>query len=126
MAWNYGINGFYDPFSNYGNPNGFAGWDSPFVRNDLSTQPGMERGVYSRFLAENGFGGQTNRDRFAQAQFGPMEDAYKAALLTNPNLNRIDFYKQNFDAHALDNAYAALAPSQRGQFAPAQTRWIRF
>ena len=126
MAWNYGTNGFYDPFSDYGNPSGEFGWGSPYVRNDLSTQPGMERGVYTRFLAENGFGGNTMRDQFAQSQFGRMEDAYKAALMSNRDLNRIDFYKQNFDSGAIDNAYAALAPSQRCLFAPGQTRWVRF
>ena len=124
MAWNYGTNGFFDPNDWYGANQDW--WRTPFVRDDLSTQPGMERGVYTRFLAENGFSGNTMRDQFARSQFGPMEDAFKAALLSNPSLNRIDFYKQNFDANAVDNAYASLAPSQRGLFAPAQTRWIRF
>ena len=124
MAWNYGINGFFDPNDWYGANQDW--WRTPFVRDDLSTQPGMERGVYTRFLADNGFGGNTLKDQFAQSQFGRMEDAYKAALLSNPSLNRIDFYKQNFDNDAINRAYASLAPSQRGFFGPTQTRWIRF
>lgn len=122
--WNYGNNPFYDFNSWYGA--GQNWWNTPFVRNDLSTQPGMERGVYERFLTENGLGGMTNKDQFARGQFGRMEDAFKAAMLSNPSLNRIDFYKQNFDRNALDRAFASLAPSQRGQFNPAQTRTIRF
>lgn len=120
--WTGGGNPFYNPNSFYGAADSF--WDTPFVRNDLSTQPGMERGVFERFLTNEGFGGNTRRDQFGQSQFGRMEDAFKAALMTNPNLNRIDFYDQN--RGALARAFAALAPSQRGEFAPAQTRVIRF
>jgi hypothetical protein len=122
--WNYGTGGYYNPGDLYGADKNW--WETPFVRRDLSTQPGMERGVYTRFLGENGFGGGTMKDQFARGQFGQMEDAFKAAMMTNPNLNRIDFYKQNFDHDAISRAYAALAPSQRNAFQPSQTRVIRF
>lgn len=122
--WNYGNQGYYNPWALYGGDQNW--WGTEFVRRDLSTQPGMERGVYSRFLADNGFGGNTRMDQFARGQFGQMEDAYKAAIMTNPNLNRIDFYKQNFDEDAIRRAYAGMAPSQVGAFYPSQTRVIRF
>lgn len=120
--WNQGNNPFYDPTSWYGGNQDW--WRTPFVQNDLAEQPGMERGLYERFLTARGFGGMTNRDQFGRAQFGRIEDAFKAALMSNPNLSRANFYRQA--TRNLDDAYNALAPTQRGMFAPQQTRWIRF
>lgn len=116
---------YFNPNDWYTDDKGKDWWGSNFVRNDLSTQPGMERGVYQQFLSDRGFGGGlSRRDMFAKSQFGNIEDSFKQALLHNPSLNRIDFYRQA--SKGLDNAYASLSPQQRGEFNPQQTRVIRY
>ena len=79
--------GYYNPYNAYGgtqwgyNPGDFA--TSPLGNQYLE---GNHDAAFTRYLAQLGYQPNTNLGEYARQQFGRVDDAYKAALGTNPFL----------------------------------------
>lgn len=117
-------NPFYNPSGSYGSPLGNL-YDSGFVRDFLSPEtPGAE---FEAFLTRQGFGGFGRKDQFARGLAGRANTGFKTASLNNPFLTERDYLNQHLGSGFIDNIWAGLAPSQRGEnpsmFAP-RTRTI--
>lgn len=112
-------NAFYDPYNWYGS-------DQNYYNTPISEIIGEQnpRGEWMRYMSGQGFGGTDRRSQWGYNQFGKMEDGYQAATMTNPNLKRREFYDQQ--TPQLEREWNLMAPSQRGEFMPAQTRWVRW
>ena len=96
----------------YGSPLGSL-YDSPFVRDYLSPEtPGAE---FESWLTGQGFGGFSRRDQFARGLSGRANAGFKAATLNNPFLTEREYLNQHLGNGFIDNIWAGLAPSQRGE-----------
>jgi hypothetical protein len=125
---NYWDNPFWRDRNRYGATNPTTGesqdwYDTPAVRDDPDN-PSARLGEWTRFFSEQGFGGETSRDRWGQNQLGKAEAGFDAAQLTNPGLTWRK-YLNTLEGGWMDRLYATLTPQQRGSFVPGQTRIIR-
>jgi hypothetical protein len=129
---NYWENPFWRDRNWYGGEHPTTGrsqdwYNTPEVRDDASTPWGSDaakQGEWVRFYTEQGFGGNTNRDRFGQNQAGNALAGFDAASLSNPGLTWRK-YLNTLEGGWMDRLYATLTPQQRGAFVPGQTRTIR-
>ena len=102
--------GYFDPTSQYG---GTLPWqDTPLVKDYL--EPEIPQGVYTDFLAQNGFGGMDGRNEWARQQYGRTQQGYQAAVTRNPNLSYREYLSQQFP-QGMNNIWAGLTPGQRGE-----------
>lgn len=121
-------NPFWRPPNWYGGSNPITGdsqdwYRTPFVRDGLSND--LPGGEFERFLTEQGFGGNTNRDQWARNQYNRAQSGYQAALLTNPALT-FRRYLNTLEGGWLDRAFAGLSPQERGAYMPSQSKIVRW
>lgn len=113
--------GFYSPGYNSQGGGGYGAtqrWETtPEVLLDLDPQ--IPQGVYTSFLAKNGFGGQDRRGTWARGLYGQTQSGYQAALRENPTLTYHDYLRKQFRKGGLDRMWGGFAPEQRGE-RPAQ------
>lgn len=105
------IPSFYNPASQYGAKNDWA--TTPLVTNYLDPQ--IPQGVYTNYLANQGFGGQDRRSQWARGMYGQTQSGYQAALRENPALSYASYLQKQFGPTGLQNMWAGLAPQQRGE-----------
>lgn len=109
---------FYTPGLQAGMTGGGYGssqnWQkTPLVEDYLDPQ--IPQGVYTSFLAKNGFGGQDRRSTWARGQYGQTQSGYQAALRENPTLTYADYLAKQFGTTGLNNMWAGLSFDQRGE-----------
>lgn len=104
---------FFDPSrpDNYGTGQNWT--DTPFVKEYLDPQ--VPQGVYTGFLASNGFGGQDRRSQWARGLYGQTQNGYQAALRVNPALAYRDYLSQQFGPSGLGDLWNGMSFSQRGE-----------
>ena len=122
----YAANPYFDLQNTYGSPWGLDFSSAPIAQNYLNVvEP---RAAYTRAVAPFA-GGDTNFAKWVQSQYARVEDAYKAAVATNPNLTRTDFYGQVLNPAILQRQFQRLGPAGRGEqranFAPG-VHWQRY
>ena len=88
---------------------------TPYVRTDLDPQ--NPQGVYTSFLAQNGFGGTDRQSNYAKNQYSNTLAGYQAALRTNPGLSYREYLMTQLGAHGegLGQAFLNATPNQRGE-----------
>jgi hypothetical protein len=111
----YGPN-FFDPNNSYGGAQDWA--STPFVNQYLDPQ--IPQGVYTGFLANNGFGGFNRQNDFARSLYGQTQTGYQAATRQNPALSYLDYLNQQFGGGGLQNMWNSSTPEQRGE---QSSRW---
>lgn len=121
----YSANPYYSNSNAYQSPWGLDFPTAPIAQQYLQGEP---RAAFTRATAPFA-GGDSNFARWVQSQFARVEDAYKAAVATNPNLRRTDFYGQVLNPDALRAQFQRLGPAGRGEqranYAPA-VHWQRW
>lgn len=112
--------GFYTPggFARGGEDFGYSGtqdWQkTPFVTQFLD--PEIPQGVYTSYLAQNGFGsGLDRRSQWARGLYGQTQSGYQAALRENPTLSYLDYLKKQFGTVGMENMWRSATPNQRGE-----------
>jgi len=123
-AWTGSANPFYQTSNPYGSPWGTQFPNSPIGKIYTQTEPGV---AFTRATAGWG-GGIDPRGRFVQGQESRLEDAYKAAVATNPNLRRDEFFSQ-FGPEFFQNLWQGLGSRGRGEnvgLINPRARWQRF
>lgn len=116
-----------NPYYSTSNPFGWAGGTSfqttPLAGIYRQQEPGV-----SWTIATSPYGGGLNPySRFVQGQEGRAEDAYRAAVATNPNLTRDQFFSTL--QPTFQQLWQGLGPrgrgDQRAMYAPS-ARWQRW
>ena len=113
MANPYG--GYYNPYSTYGGD--AYGYTTPgaFSSSPLGNQylEDNHDAAFTRALANWGYAPNTNQGEWGRNQFGRIDDAYKAALGTNPFLT-FQNYLSGVNGN-LQNQWAGMTYQQRGE-----------
>ncbi|HXH56610.1 hypothetical protein [Iamia sp.] len=109
---------YFDPRNSYG---GDRNWY------DTSAVKGVDlpRADFERYLATQGLGGDSARDRYAQGQYGRTQAGYQAAWQNNPELAYRDYLKQYLGGGIADG-YNRLSASQRGVNPTSRVSTIRW
>jgi len=107
---------WYTPNSGYG---GTQDWRSTGLIKDY-IDPQIPRGVFQSYLSQNGFGGTSKQDQFAQGQYSNTQTGYQAALRENPTLSYLDYLNQQFGTGGMRNLWLNATPDQRGE---SPSRW---
>jgi hypothetical protein len=116
-----------NPYYSTGNPYGWAEGTSYQTTPIANIYRQIEPGVAWTVATSPYAGGLNPYARFVQGQEGRVEDAYKAAVATNPNLTRDQFFAGL--QPQFQRMWAGLGPrgrqDQRGLYAPS-ARWQRW
>ncbi len=113
-------NGIYSTFAPFFDKNNLYGINknashTEYVQKDLD--PANPQGVYTSFLAQNGYGGTDRQSIFAKNQYAQTLAGYQSALRTNPGLSYRDYIKTQFGDRAggLGQMFLNATPDQRGE-----------
>lgn len=121
---------WWQPGNNYGGWNPQTGqpqdwWDTGYVQDDVLGTDSANRGVFERFLTENGFGGYGRNAQLMRNLYNQSLSGQEAAQLSNPGLTYYD-YLQQLGPGFLNQQVMAMGPQQRGDYTPARTTWMRW
>lgn len=106
----YATNGWlFDPGSDYGGTFGQNTFpDTPVGEDYLQNNPAA---AWQRYTAQKGIDPLSNRGGVARTLLGRVNDAYEAALATNPLLRRQDFLRGIDPNQIMD----LMTPAERGE-----------
>jgi len=122
--WTGASNPFYQTQNAYGSAWGTSFPTTPLGQIYTQSEPNV---AFTRATADWA-GGFDPRSRFVQGQRSNIENAYTAAVATNPNLRRDEFFAQ-FGPEFFAQLWQGLGPrgrgDDRGRYNPS-ARWQRF
>lgn len=114
--------GFYTPGfgGGDGQRTGYGG-DRHWLTTPEVTNPGfgidndIPQGVYSAFLANNGWDAMNRQGDWARSLYGRTQSGYQAALRENPNLTYREYLSKQLGTTGLRNMWLSATPDQRGE-----------
>lgn len=120
--------GFYNPGNNYGYKSMPGPWAK--AKSYMDTYPGgldtelNPEAYFTHLLAQQGYGGLTNKSSNARNLYGRIYDAYGAARLKNNQLKWKDFVDPIDFGQALAGMSAQDKGINQSNSAPMDVRWL--
>lgn len=105
-----------------GNPQDW--WNTGWVQDDVLASDDANRGVWQRFLTDQGMPSFGRQAQLARNMYNPSLGGLDAARLSNPALTYYD-YLQELGPNFLQNQIMGMTQQERGDYIPGRTTWLR-
>lgn len=117
--------GYANPFANPGPIDPHAFMDPNAFNEDYYLNADPEAGFW-RYLKGLGMDDQSQPGKYAQAQYQPTYNKYRAVAASDPNMGFFDYLKKNLPDFT--SQYASQSPEQRGDYSSRlntpRARWV--